>query len=660
MGAQYYRNKWQPIEKLHVLGVDGAVAPAITLSKPVSNCVDMVVEKDGNILLLADINQIYRFDAAGKLISVLGGGTFKRTESGSELRHTLALDSAGNIYAHAFGKIARFDPAWSMVGTRAAEYYWYDPWSPHDSYVAYAIDNQNRFWVATTGKSDGVGRYHLRPCISRVKTNYFEKLKVATTKQLGLDAQASVTLPYNIAYDFSPIPIEFQVKPGYRRVKDVTVKWHVYDVLKSPGASGKFDLTLEDGVGVTNSVSFTPPAWGWYTAEFQIFEREELLMGVTTHIGVTPKFPGMPTLAAGESPGGWRDIPRLAFCGLKSHRIDTRLKPEEISQQIDLAEKYGVTLLVQFESAKDCEPDKVRAVVTRHKGRVKYWEVVNEPNFTLSPEKYVALLKETYAIIKEIDPAAQVLAPAVCGVQLPWHQKFYELGGKNYFDILSVHDYEGNESIDPGHWVWKFGELRKLMAANGDAGKAIWQTERAIGGVRGNIFLGGAQAVRVTLQRDVLEVLGIPNEHNLHYYLNQGGYSDVPTYLWSAAGPHPGALACRTREAMTRGHKFAGAVDFGPTGNKLFMGLRFDGPESSVLVLRNLGMLSLPHGIAGGGNRCTGGDRQLWQRDEGGGPRWTGDDRGSDPAGVPSRSQSGQDYYSETGLGRKPCRAGEV
>jgi hypothetical protein len=61
------------------------------------------------------------------------------------------------------------------------------------------------------------------------------------------------------------------------------------------------------------------------------------------------------------------------------------------------------------------------------------------------------------------------------------------------------------------------------MAQYGDANKPIWQTERAITGVRGGLFLGLSQAVRATLHRDLMETLGVPSEHNSLYYLNQSG-----------------------------------------------------------------------------------------------------------------------------------------
>ena len=148
------------------------------------------------------------------------------------------------------------------------------------------------------------------------------------------------------------------------------------------------------------------------------------------------------------------------------------------------------------------------------------------------------------------------------------------------------------------------------MARHGDADKPVWQTERGIPGVRAGIFLGPAQAVRVLLHRNLLASLSVPSEHSLYYYLNQGGYGSYPAYLWSELGPHPAALALRTRYAMLRGRRFAGRLDFGPVGNRAVLGLRYRGGEGNgggdVVVLQNTGTPSVPvdlrvKGADGGG-----------------------------------------------------------
>jgi len=592
------------IGQVEVIEGDAVVAP-VKLARPLAGCTDLKCDAAGNLFALADQHQVYQFDSAGKLLNIVGGGTRTRAEDGSELLHNIALDSQGRLHALTWGNpafICRFDRDFKTVLRRSGQFKFADPWSTHSGYTLLAIDRKDRIWIGTTRTDAGTGRYHYQPCILRTVADFLEpgrpSVVAGNTLLLGLSAAVETKLPYQIAYELAPIATELIIKPSNRRVHDLGVRWHVYDVFKNEAAAGRFDLKLQDGAEARQAISFTPKKWGWYTVEFALDHEGQFLTGVAGHLGVTPRYPGLPALGEGQSPGGWDDAPRLAFCGLHLMRVHTGKGLDKLEHDVEAAAKYGLTLLVQFEGKKECDAEAVKAAVSRFKGRVKYWELINEPNFSFKPEEYTAMAKDRYQLIKSIDPAAQVLAPTVCGVQLPWYEAFYKNGGKEACDIVSIHDYEGNESIDPGHWEWKIGELRKIMAAHGDADKPIWQTERAIGGVRGKAFLGGCQVVRVMLHRDLLETFGIPNEHNLHYYLNAAGYNSVPSYLWAAAGPHPAALATRTRAALVREQKFTGKLDFGPTGNKIFLGLRFEGPERSTLILRNLGTAGQPLELA--------------------------------------------------------------
>ena len=59
--------------------------------------------------------------------------------------------------------------------------------------------------------------------------------------------------------------------------------------------------------------------------------------------------------------------------------------------------------------------DYVAQVVTRYKDKVDYWQVWNEPNIeAFNPSgataaQYAELLKQSYGIIKNIDPEAEIL-----------------------------------------------------------------------------------------------------------------------------------------------------------------------------------------------------------------------------------------------------------
>ena len=603
MQNRYEHNRHVAFDRVFLIDpAAGKLVAPLKLDRPIKRATDLATDGGGNLYVLADVNQIYKFDAGGKLLAVIGAGTFRRASDGGELRHAVAVDSKGYVYSQAWGKIARFSPTLKTVALKVGQFYWYDSWSPHDAPTPLAVDGNDRLWVGTTGRVARGVRHHFRPCVLRTRKDFLQGAAEGSTKRIGLDPAVSVKLPYGVAYALAPIHVDFRMKPASRQVKLLTVEYRVHDVHKKEVAGGRFRMKLTDGVEAKHLITFTPPRWGWYTIECRLLDESEFLMAVGAHVGVTPKFPGMPSLAEGESPGGWIDPPRHGFCGLRILRVNTGQGLDAIAKTAEAARKYGLTLLVQFEGADKCTPEKVREAVSRLKGRVKYWEIVNEPNFSMTPQSYAALLKRIVPLIKQIDPQARVMGPAVCGINLGWNEAVFKAGGGKLLDAISIHDYEGNESIDPGHWRWKVGALRKIMARYGLGARPIWQTERAIGGVRAWNFLGGVQAVRVTLQRDVLAALGVPGERNLHYYMNQAGYAAVPTYLWSASGPHPTALALRTREAMVLGRRFAGALDFGPNGNRMFLALRYDGDDGSTVVLRQYGNavdLPIELGVAG-------------------------------------------------------------
>ena len=598
------QNRPQPVQQVELISAAGEMLPPLKLDRPVSNCSDVAADAQGNLYIQADVNQVYKFSATGALMEILGGGVNRRQSDGSELRDTVAVDSRGNVYCWGWNNLLVFDAALHQIRSRPGQFYWYDPWSPHGAYLILAIDRKDRLWVGATGNVPMGVRHHFRPCIMRVREDFLDKAVTLNARALGLDAVVEpLEMPWNLSFELKPVDVELVMRPAHRRVNTLGAEIAVFDVYKNEVLRRRFEWALEDGVESRRKERFEPPRWGWYSVQCRLYEGDTLLKATAAHLGFTPKFAGMPTLAAGESPGGWNDIPRAAAMGLYLHRVNTGMPLKDLTRLIQLAEQYGVTLLVQFESKEACEPQRVKEIVGALKGHVRYWEVVNEPNLNMKAADYAALLKATHALIKKIDPQALVLAPAVCGINLQWIEEFYAAGANRSFDIFSLHDYEGHESIDPGHWTWKFSQLKKIMAGYGDRDKPIWQTERGIPGIRGRTFLGGAQAVRETLHRDLLETLGVSPDRSFYYYLNAGGFGQYPAYLWSAAGPHPGALALRTRAALTRGMNLQGALNFGPSGNRLFMGLQYYGTETSTIILRNLGADPLPVELAVDGGR---------------------------------------------------------
>ena len=342
---------------------------------------------------------------------------------------------------------------------------------------------------------------------------------------LGFVASLTCDLPSNVTQTLDPIKGEFVVAAGVRHVHSVDVAWHVYDYFKKEVAGGTFKVPLQDGVEARFPFTFTPPSYGWYIAEAESTGNGESLGGVSEQIGVAPVYANLPVKPE-DFQGGWQDIPRQMFCGLVMVRLGTDGTPAGLAKldaSITLGQKLGACYTIQLTDNKALfNPDALRPIVEHFKGRVKYYELFNEPNFSFSGKDFAIAAKPVYDMIKEVDPKAQVMGPSTCGINLGFIEQFFQNGGDKACDIIAVHDYEGHESIIPEHWRYKMTALHALMAKYGQDKKDIWQTERAIAGVRGPGLLAQAQAVRTALQRNLMETLGVESDHNSHYYLNHG------------------------------------------------------------------------------------------------------------------------------------------
>jgi hypothetical protein len=143
--------------------------------------------------------------------------------------------------------------------------------------------------------------------------------------------------------------------------------------------------------------------------------------------------------------------------------------------------------------------DFVYAVVSRYKGRIKYYQIWNEPNIypewgeaAVDPEAYTELLKVAYQRGKEADPEVVILSAGLAPTterternleDLIFLQRMYDAGAKDYFDILSVQGYglwngptDRRAHADRANFS-RVLLIRELMVENGDANKPIWASE---------------------------------------------------------------------------------------------------------------------------------------------------------------------------------------
>ena len=184
---------------------------------------------------------------------------------------------------------------------------------------------------------------------------------------------------------------------------------------------------------------------------------------------------------------------------------------------VDLAQEYGLGVILRLDtspqwarpgSAKlETPPDDyqdygdfVYAVASRYRGKVRHYQIWNEPNLAFEwggappdPAGYVRLLTIAYRRAKEADRDSVVLSAALAPTieesdvglnDLKYLQAMYDAGARGYFDVLGANAYGLRGG--PDEWRLDLDRdvnfarpvlLRELMVRNGDAQKPIWAAE---------------------------------------------------------------------------------------------------------------------------------------------------------------------------------------
>ncbi len=197
---------------------------------------------------------------------------------------------------------------------------------------------------------------------------------------------------------------------------------------------------------------------------------------------------------------------------------------EKYDQIVDLAERYGLEIIARLSNPPAwsraqgdalgpyAPPDDIAdygdfvyAVVSRYRGRIRYYQLWNEPNIypewgnqPVDPVGYTRLLCEGYRRAKEADPQVVILSGALAptaemGAMNPWGgnnlndllflEQMYRAGAGDCFDILAVNDYilwSGPTDHRMRPVVLNFSRpryLREIMVRYGDAHKPIWISE---------------------------------------------------------------------------------------------------------------------------------------------------------------------------------------
>ena len=221
----------------------------------------------------------------------------------------------------------------------------------------------------------------------------------------------------------------------------------------------------------------------------------------------------------------WEDIEIHGKGDFEDRRHDPhRSAWEKYDHIVDTAEKYDMGLIVRVSNPPEwsraagnevgpyAPPDDyqdyadfVATLVDRYQGRIRYYQLWNEPNiypewgdYAISPKDYTKLLCTAAEAARAADPDVVIINGALASTivlqpnaQPPGNalndflylQRMYDAGAQDCFDIVAMQGYglwsgPTDQRMNPR--VLNFSRplfMRDLMVANGDANKSIWISE---------------------------------------------------------------------------------------------------------------------------------------------------------------------------------------
>jgi hypothetical protein len=123
--------------------------------------------------------------------------------------------------------------------------------------------------------------------------------------------------------------------------------------------------------------------------------------------------------------------------------------------------------------------DYITAVAQRYKGRIRYYEIWNEPNdttyYTGTVAELAELTAEAYSILKSVDPGNTVLSPAA--YEPGYLDQLLQAGIGSNVDMIAFHFYQ----TPPEATAAAIFNVRLTMAKDGAAAIPLWDTEGASG-----------------------------------------------------------------------------------------------------------------------------------------------------------------------------------
>ncbi|MCX7918421.1 MAG: cellulase family glycosylhydrolase [bacterium] len=280
--------------------------------------------------------------------------------------------------------------------------------------------------------------------------------------------------------------------------------------------------------------------------------------------------------------------------------------PENYLQNVEITLAHGIEPLIildygnpNYDNGRAPYTDEGReafaryctAVVSKFKGKIKYFEIWNEPNIPgfwkpePNPKDYFLLLKTVYQACKQANPNCVILAGATSGVDLKFFEEVFKLGGLQYMDVLSLHPYTG-VSPEGNDLVGKLIAARKLTEKYRKSLR-IWITEI------GYPTHTGPNGFTEQTQSDYLV--------RTYFHSLASGYVDAVFWYWfgpdgpdetysedrfgiirSDWSPKPAYIAYKTMYEQINNVQYLGSID---STNPAVVGYRFQNGNNLLTVL---------------------------------------------------------------------------
>lgn len=285
-----------------------------------------------------------------------------------------------------------------------------------------------------------------------------------------------------------------------------------------------YAVSISSGGSQVLLISIPPQVSSWYSVSFEFILNNNVFDTRPSSFSVIQKVPEFKypekspfalcggslfhiTLAEHNNLGRRRlDLHRAA--GAFVGRNDLWWSNIEVSQGIwqfdkadstvNLFNEYGINLLgiLCYSSAwstngyapqNDTEINQfvnyAKTLASRYKGKVKMWEVWNEPNLSefWSPYPnatiYSSLLTKTYTELKTADPSLKIIGMVTSLVDLTFIESCFKLGAGAYMDAISVHPYQ--DPTPPTNMNAEIGKIYtlKTLMVKYNVNVPIWITE---------------------------------------------------------------------------------------------------------------------------------------------------------------------------------------